>query len=215
MVFFTLLARATDGLPLSSSVQDEDTQDRDLTQYQSRAKAIFRNLSPQSPPKCSIETPPLVFHYVIEENVCCLCLCEPSYPTSLAFDYLKTVSEEFAKQCGHRIFEAQRPYYFIEFGTEIERVKRNFSESRPRSQLSSVAGELQGVQRIMFDNIDAVLKRGEMIDSLTEKTGQLAMHSQKYRQSARQLNLSTSLALKIALAVGIFFFLLFFYLWFF
>ena len=49
-------------------------------------------------------------------------------------------------------------------GTEIERVKRNFSESRPRSQLSSVAGELQGVQRIMFDNIDAVLKRGEMID---------------------------------------------------
>ena len=50
---------------------------------------------------------------------------------------------------------------------------------------------------------------------LTEKTGRLAMDSQKYKTSARQLNLSTSLAMKIALAVGVFLFILFIYFWFF
>ena len=167
--------------------------------------------------------------YIIEEGVCYLCLCEPSYPSGLAFEYLKAVYEEFSKQCGRRIYDAHRPYYFIEFGelssqlklrgdlhdcivasscllhtctharltliaaypwnelplpsppsppsplplhslspgagTEIEQIKKGYSENRPRSQLSHVASELQGVQRIMFDNIGAVLKRGEMIES--------------------------------------------------
>lgn len=54
--------------------------------------------------------------YIIEDGVCYLCLCEPSYPPGLAFEYLKAVCEEFSKQCGRKIYEAQRPYYFIEFG---------------------------------------------------------------------------------------------------
>lgn len=54
--------------------------------------------------------------YIIEEGVCYLCLCEPSYPSGLAFEYLKAVYEEFSKQCGRRIYDAHRPYYFIEFG---------------------------------------------------------------------------------------------------
>lgn len=59
MALFTLLARCSDGLPLSSSIQAQGEED--MTQFQTRAKAIFRNLSPQSPPKCTIECPPLVF----------------------------------------------------------------------------------------------------------------------------------------------------------
>ena len=120
----------------------------------------------------------MVFHYYIEEGICYLCLCEPSYPTGLAYEYLKAVSEAFSEQ-GHKIYESQRPYHFIEFGTEIEKLKKSFNENRPRSQLSHVAGELQGVQRIMFENIDAVIKRGEKLEFLTEKTGRLAMDSQK------------------------------------
>ena len=70
--------------------------------------------------------------YIIEENVCCLCLCDPSYPTSLAFEYLKTVMEEFGKQCGHRIFEAQRPYHFIEFGELVLTYVRTYVQWNTR-----------------------------------------------------------------------------------
>ena len=38
-----------------------------------------------------------------------------------------------------------------------------------------MASELQGVQRIMFDNIGAVLKRGEMIESESWTNSKLGM----------------------------------------
>lgn len=66
--------------------------------------------------------------YIIEDGVCYLCLCEPSYPAGLAFEYLKAVCEEFSKQCGRRIYEAQRPYYFIEFG--------EFSQMKPTRDIA-------------------------------------------------------------------------------
>ena len=63
------------------------------------------------------------------------------------------------------IYPSPPPPLPLPSGTEIEQIKKGYSENRPRSQLSHVASELQGVQRIMFDNIGAVLKRGEMIES--------------------------------------------------
>ena len=50
-------------------------------------------------------------------------------------------------------------------GAEINRIKRNYQESQTRrtSHLRSLGDELQGVQKIMFENVDAALQRGELI----------------------------------------------------
>lgn len=55
-------------------------------------------------------------------------------------------------------------FVFLYFkGTEIERLKKAHGENQSRGQLGRLADELQGVQRIMIDNIDAALNRGELI----------------------------------------------------
>ena len=51
-------------------------------------------------------------------------------------------------------------------GTEIERLKRSHCENQSRGQLGRLADELQGVQKIMIDNIDAALNRGELISGI-------------------------------------------------
>lgn len=50
-------------------------------------------------------------------------------------------------------------------GAEVDRIKKNYLESQSRrtTQLRGLNDELQGVQKIMFENIDAVLQRGELI----------------------------------------------------
>ena len=50
-------------------------------------------------------------------------------------------------------------------GAEINKIKRNYQESQSRRnhQLKGLGDELQGVQKIMYENIDAVLQRGELI----------------------------------------------------
>ena len=131
--------------------------------------------------------------YILEEGICYLALCEPQYPDKLAFSYLENLHKDFSEQHGHNVHKATRPYHFIEFGescvcvcecvshrfttelplmvplssgAEINRIKRNYQESQTRrsSQLRNLGGELQGVQKIMFENIDAALQRGELIE---------------------------------------------------
>ena len=50
-------------------------------------------------------------------------------------------------------------------GAEVDRIKKNYLESQSRrtTQLRGLSDELQGVQKIMFENIDTVLQRGELI----------------------------------------------------
>lgn len=217
MALLTLIARASDGVPLSASIQDDEQSDKDLNDYQHRAKKIFRKLSPQSPPRCSIESPPLVFHYIIEGGVCYLGLCEPNYSPGLAFKYLETVHQEFSEQHGQEIYKAMRPYHFIEFGTEINRIKRNFQDGQSRrgSQLRDISDQLQGVQHIMFENIDAVLQRGELIENLSKRASILVDSSKMFRKEARFLNLRTSVAAKIAILVFVLIFIVFLRFWFF
>ena len=54
-------------------------------------------------------------------------------------------------------------------GVEINRIKRGYVETQSRrassSKLRGLNSELQGVQKIMFENIDAALQRGELVTS--------------------------------------------------
>ncbi len=114
MVKSTIIARVADGLPLAASMDDEEAED--LADYKSQAKLIFKRLTPQSDPKCSIETGPYVFHYLIERGICYLCLSERSYPKKLAFAYLEELEKEFGEKYGSEVGGVARPYAFVKFG---------------------------------------------------------------------------------------------------
>ena len=54
--------------------------------------------------------------YIIQNNVCYLCLADQQFSTKLAFKFLDDISGEFQNLYGNRVDEAMRPYHFIEFG---------------------------------------------------------------------------------------------------
>ena len=53
--------------------------------------------------------------------------------------------------------------------TYIQKVRKNYMDSRARKNLSSINSELQDVQRIMVQNIDDVLQRGDSLSGLLKK----------------------------------------------
>ncbi|KAJ0059348.1 hypothetical protein NL108_015920, partial [Boleophthalmus pectinirostris] len=137
--------------------------ERDLQQYQTQAKQLFRRLNAQSPDRCTLEAGNLNFHYLIAEGVCYLCLCEPSFPKKVAFGYLDDLHNEFFDQYGRRVSTVTRPYTFIEFDNYIQKAKKMYVDSRARRNLGSINTELHDVQRIMVANIEEVLQRGEAL----------------------------------------------------
>jgi vesicle transport protein SEC22 len=200
----TMIGRVADGLPLAASVHNDmrDESGRSSTEYQNQAKNILRRLTPTSPSKASIETDPYIFHCLIDHDVCYITLCEKTFPRKNAYAYLEDLAQEFIAQYGQKIQLAARPYSFIEFDNYIQKMKKQYTDSRTsREAMGRLRTDLRDVQNIMFTNIQDVMSRGESLQDLSSKATNLASISQKYRQDANYLNRMSSLT-KIGLTVG-------------
>jgi len=215
MVLLTMIARVADGLPLAASVQEDEQSGRSLMEYQTQAKQLFRKLSqdPNPPARCSIETSTYIFHYFIERSVCYLVLCDKAFSKRLAFSYLEDIQNEFSSQYGTKLDTVSRPYSFIEFDTYMQKARKSYMDSRARRNLSNINTELQDVQRIMVQNIDDVLARGEMISVLDTKANNLSTQAMKYKKDANYLNLRSSYAKIGAVVVVVILLLLFLRYW--
>eukprot|EP00126_Sphaerothecum_destruens_P004417 Sdes_comp18174_c0_seq3m7693 len=163
MIRLTIIARLIDGLPLAASMED-DVDDRGMAEYKSQGKMIFKKLTDSSPNRCSIESGAFIFHYFIEYGVCYLTLVDKSYPKKLAFSYLQELQKQFQIEYGNEVGTAARPYAFIKFDTFIQKTKKNYMDTRAQRNLAKLNDELQDVQRIMTQNIQDVLGRGEKLD---------------------------------------------------
>ncbi|XP_015599185.1 vesicle-trafficking protein SEC22b-B isoform X1 [Cephus cinctus] len=212
MVLLTMIARISDGLPLAASMQEDEQSGKSILEYQNQAKMLFRKLGPQSPARCTIETGPYLFHYLIENEVCYLVLCERNYSKRIAYSYLEDIAQEFHSQYGKRVNTVARPYYFIEFDTYINKAKKVFSDNRSRRNMNVLNTQLQDVQRIMVQNIDDVLQRGTVLSELDTKTQNLSMLSQKYRKDAAHLNSKSMYIKAVAGLVAFLVFLLYFFI---
>ncbi|XP_074654342.1 vesicle-trafficking protein SEC22b-like [Tubulanus polymorphus] len=215
MVLMTMIARLADGLPLAASMQEDEGTGRSLMEYQNQAKQLFKKINNQSPQRCTLQSGTYLFHYLIERGVVFLVLCEQSFSKRLAFSYLEDLQNEFTQQYGQRVDTVSRPYSFIEFDTYIQKAKKSYLDSRARRNLSALNTELQDVQRIMVQNLDDVLQRGENLSVLDDKASSLSTLSQKYRQDAKYLNLRSMYAKVGAAAVIIVIFFLYIRFWWF
>ncbi|RSH77537.1 SNAP receptor [Apiotrichum porosum] len=225
MVRSTTIFRVNDGLPLAASVDDETTE-KALTEYKQQSKLIFRRLTPNSEPACSIESGDYTLHYLIVGNVIYMCICDQSYPRKLAFSYLDELSKEFQRSYEGKIEGATRPYAFMGFDTFISKTTRLYRDSRTLTQgggsSSSAAGpsnhldqlneNLRDVTRIMTKNMEDLLWRGDSLDRMSHLSTSLRSESAKYRKAARQINIDAMIR-KWAPVGGIALFVIIFIYW--
>lgn len=212
MVLMTMIARIADALPLAASMQEEQSGPS-LLEYQSQAKQLFRKMNSSSPSKGSLETGPYLFHYLLERGICYLVLCDSGFSKRSAFAYLEDLQVEFTSQFGPKVDTVSRPYSFIEFDNYMQKAKKTYTDSRSRRNLTQLDHELKDVQRIMVQNIDDVLQRGEALSALDDKASNLATLSQKYKKDAHYLNLKSSYVKIAGIVVIIILFLLFLRYW--
>uniref|UniRef100_A0A1I7YZD2 Vesicle-trafficking protein SEC22b n=1 Tax=Steinernema glaseri TaxID=37863 RepID=A0A1I7YZD2_9BILA len=200
MVLLTLISRVRDGLILATSIEGPD-ENPDMVKYTNQAKLLFRKLSaPNTPQQQTVESRPFVFHYVIKDQICCLCLCDMNFPRKSAFAYLEDIANEFNGQNGTRVATVTRPYHFLDFDSYIQQAKKRYTD-RSRFAMAAVNNELTDVTRIMVSNIEDVIHRGEALNILESRASDLSDMSRKYRQDAAMLN-RRSMMFKVFGALG-------------
>jgi vesicle transport protein SEC22 len=182
-----MISRMEGGLILAASIQDLD--DNELIKYKDIAKRLFKRLNDQSETRCSLITGPFIFHYIIQYGIVYLCLCEPSYPRALAFSYLEDIQKEFQQQYGDEIGQASRPYQFMKFDIFIEKLRKQYRDTRAQKNLNRLNEELKQVSSIMTTNIEKVLERGTRLEDMTAMSDQLFGSAKAYYGQAKTLNL--------------------------
>ncbi|KAF5393561.1 hypothetical protein D9757_000255 [Collybiopsis confluens] len=197
MVRSTIIVRASDALPLAASVDDEQTEQA-LQEHKQQSKLIFRRISPNSEPRCSIESGQYTLHYLIADNVVFLTIADKSYPRKLAFSYLDELSKEFATSYGPKVETVRKPYAFVGFDTFMSKTTRLYQDTRTAtaansSGLNKLNDELQDVTRIMTKNMEELLWRGDSLDRMSHLSTSLRSESEKYRKTARNINLQAML----------------------
>ncbi|KAJ1735902.1 SNAP receptor [Coemansia biformis] len=189
MVKSTIIARVADGLPLAASMDDEQAES-ELAGYKSQAKAIFKKLNAQSETRCSIESGPYYLHYLLDQGVCYLCICDKQFPRKLAFSYLDELSREFYMSYGGEVEKPSlRPYAFIKFDTFIQKTRRIYEDSRTQQNLTKLNEDLRDVTQIMTKNMEDLLWRGGSLDRMSSLSDRLRDESEKYRKDSKRLRL--------------------------
>ncbi|CAF0881793.1 unnamed protein product [Brachionus calyciflorus] len=215
MLLMTMIARLGDALPLAASVQDEIHMQsgRSLVEYQNQAKQLFKRMNQNTPSRGSVETGEYLFHYFIDQEVCYLTMCDKQFSKRTAFSYLEDLATQFFGEYGNKVKSVARPYSFIEFDSHIQKTKKQYLDTR-RSNMNRINTELQEVHKIMVQNIDDVLQRGEALTSLDDKAANLRLLSDKYKKNAHNLNKQSTMARigAVIVVIIIFFLVLYYYL---
>jgi vesicle transport protein SEC22 len=174
---------------LAASVDDEQAE-TELSEIKGQVKMIFRRLNRNSAPQASIESGQYNLHYLIQNDVCFLCICDRSYPRKLAFTYLSDIATEFTNTYSESQYlsPSLRPYAFVEFDTFIQRSKKTYQDSRASANLDRLNDELRDVTKVMTKNIEDLLYRGDSLERMGELSGRLREDSKKYRKAAVRIN---------------------------
>lgn len=169
---------------------DDGEVDAEFNEAKGKVKLVLRRLNRNAEPQASIESGSYVYHYIINHDLCFICICDRSYPRKLAFTYLSDLASEFTTVYTESQYLAPtcRPYAFVEFDTFIQRTKKTYQDSRATQNLDKLNDELKDVTKVMTKNIEDLLYRGDSLERMGDISSRLREDSRKYKKAAVRIN---------------------------
>jgi len=132
-----------------------------------------------------------VFHYIVENGICYLCMSDEKNKHRIPFAFLEDTKNNFLMKFG--LETAQQAIAFAmneDFKSLLnERMEYYNSDEADRSidNIGNVKSQIDEVKDVMVQNIERVLERGEKIELLVDKTDQLNQQAFRFESSSRSL----------------------------
>jgi len=130
-------------------------------------------------------------HCVVRaDSLACVAVTDEEYPRTSAFKFLSDMLTSFEKAEGKWQAATKdsnvEPEYLVKGLT-------TYADPKNFDKLVKVQKSLEEVKDLMQQNIDAILKQGETLDSLVQKSQDLSDHSKKFHKNAKKLKPCCSL----------------------
>ena len=124
-----------------------------------------------------------VFHYIVENNLTYMCMCENSSKRRIPFAFLEDIKRSFIETYGESAQKAIAFSMSHEYGKVMATKMDNFNNSQ-MDNIAIVGDKIDDVKNVMVQNIEMVLERGEKLELLVDKTEALQQESVKFLRNA-------------------------------
>ncbi|KAJ5077052.1 vesicle-associated membrane protein [Anaeramoeba ignava] len=128
-----------------------------------------------------------VFNYVSSDGLIYLCMTDQSFERRIAFAFLQDIQSRFTNQYGKKGKTAVAYQMNDEFAGELRNRMIYFSSNPDSDKIKKVKSEIDDVKKIMTQNIEKVLERGEKIEILVDKTEHLSNQAFKFKHESTAL----------------------------
>ncbi|KAH3761765.1 vesicle-associated membrane protein [Pelomyxa schiedti] len=127
------------------------------------------------------------FHYEVDDSLTYLCMCEKDFSVRKAFGFLDDIKNRFKATYGDRGKVVPAGSMNSEFSRVLAKQMDYFSNDPGADKISKVRADVAEVQKVMTENIERVLDRGERIELLVDKTEHLQTTALGFKKSSTQL----------------------------
>jgi vesicle-associated membrane protein 7 len=132
-----------------------------------------------------------VFHYVVENGICYLCMSDEKNKHRIPFGFLEDMKTKFLTKFGMEAAQSAIAFAMNEDFKNIIAERMEFYNSEQADKgldnIGVVKSQIDEVKDVMVQNIEKVLERGEKIELLVDKTDRLNQQAFRFESSSRAL----------------------------
>eukprot|EP01067_Filipodium_phascolosomae_P005000 Filipodium_phascolosomae@DN299_c0_g1_i1.p1 len=125
--------------------------------------------------------------YVHPDGVACTVLTHPEYPMRVAFGLMAELVRIFLEKIDRELWEHSAEDISVDF-KEGDEYLQKYQNPEEADKLTKVQKDLEDVQELVVKSLDEILKRGENLDSLMQKSEDLSGSSYAFYQKAKRNN---------------------------
>jgi len=153
------------------------------------SRRLLARLAPEKDTQQSFKVQEYVFNCVKHDDITYLAMTNEEFDRATCFTFLQNIRRRFSPRYGPHAESAISYAFNSEFEpiikTELERLPGGSGEKDTLVRINSKVKELKGV---MADNIGIVLRRGEKVDLLVQKSEVLDVNAGAFKKNATALH---------------------------
>ena len=127
-----------------------------------------------------------VFHYIVENRLIYLCMCDETSNRRVPFSFLDDIKERFLATYGSEAQTAIAFAYNAEFSPILNQ-RMDYFNNPSSDAFEQVNNKIHDVKDVMVKNVEMLLERGEKLELLVDKTDRLNQQAFKFERSSKHL----------------------------
>ena len=156
--------------------------------FQQIAHHILAKINNKRPGKMSYQYDNYFFHYMVFDSIIFMCMADDAFGRRLPFQFLEDIKERLTSSFTPTRYKKANSYDLDKDFRKTLKTRMDFFSNDPEAdKVRKLRLQVDTVRTTMISNIDKLILRGEKIDLLVNKTGNLHNLSNTFSKKTTEL----------------------------